>query len=76
VAPKPPRNPFGVPLSGPLAKALTRGYHLVAMPANRVRTVVDWLLDAVLPRQCVLGLVRGAAVPPDSDTPELPRHSS
>ncbi|HEX4250572.1 MAG TPA: FAD-dependent oxidoreductase, partial [Pseudonocardia sp.] len=69
-------NPLGVPLSGPLAKALTRGYHLVAMPANRARTVVDWLLDAVLPRQCVqLGLVRGAAVPLDSDAPELPRLS-
>jgi NADH dehydrogenase len=69
-------NPFGVPLSGPLAKALTRGYHLVAMPANRVRTVVDWLLDAMLPRQCVqFGLVRGAAVPLDSDAPELPRLS-
>lgn len=34
---------------------------------------VDWVLDAVLPRQCVqLGLVRSGAVPLDSDAPELP----
>ncbi|MCU1649220.1 MAG: dehydrogenase (ubiquinone) [Pseudonocardia sp.] len=37
-------NPLGIPLSGSLAKAVSRGYHLAAMP--------------VLPRQCVqLGLV-------------------
>jgi NADH dehydrogenase len=66
-------NPLGIPLSGPLAKAVSRGYHLAAMPANRLRTAVDWLLDAVLPRQCVqLGLVRSGAVPLDSDAPELP----
>ena len=31
-------NPLGIPLSGPLAKAVSRGYHLAAMPANRLRT--------------------------------------
>jgi NADH:ubiquinone reductase (H+-translocating) len=57
-------DPLGVPLSGLPAKAVTRGYHLVAMPGNRVRTAVDWLLDAVMGRQTVqLGLVRPAAVP-------------
>jgi NADH dehydrogenase len=67
-------NPLGIPLSGPLAKAVSRGYHLAAMPANRLRTAVDWVLDAALPRQCVqLGLVRSGAVPLDSDAPELPR---
>lgn len=67
-------NPLGVPLSGPLAGAVTRGYHLAAMPGNRVRVGADWLLDAVLPRQCVqLGLVRSEAVPLDSASPELPR---
>jgi NADH dehydrogenase len=57
-------NPLGVPLSGVVAKAVTRGYHLAAVPANRARIAADWLLDAVLPRQTVqLGLVRGPAVP-------------
>ncbi|MGW0189968.1 FAD-dependent oxidoreductase [Streptomyces sp. NPDC003362] len=67
-------NPLGVPLSGPLAGAVTRGYHLAAMPGNRVRVAADWLLDAVLPRQAVqLGLVRSWAVPLDTASPELVR---
>jgi NADH dehydrogenase len=57
-------NPLHIPLSGLPAKVVTRGYHLLAMPGNRVRTATDWLLDAVLGRQTVqLGLVRSAAVP-------------
>ncbi|WP_328836260.1 NAD(P)/FAD-dependent oxidoreductase [Streptomyces europaeiscabiei] len=65
-------NPLGVPLSGPLAGAVTRGYHLAAMPGNRVRVAADWLLDAVLPRQGVqLGLVRSGSVPLDTASPEL-----
>jgi NADH:ubiquinone reductase (H+-translocating) len=57
-------NPLGVPLSGLPAKAVTRGYHLGAIPANRVRIACEWLLDAVLPRQAVqFGLVPAAAVP-------------
>ncbi|MFE7116858.1 NAD(P)/FAD-dependent oxidoreductase [Streptomyces sp. NPDC057654] len=67
-------NPLHVPLSGPLAGAVTRGSHLLAMPGNRVRVAADWLLDAVLPRQGVqLGLVRSGSVPLDSESPELPR---
>ncbi|MEU2433138.1 NAD(P)/FAD-dependent oxidoreductase [Streptomyces sp. NPDC007861] len=67
-------NPLGVPLSGPLADAVTRGYHLAAMPGNRVRVAADWLLDAVLPRQAVqLGLVRSWSVPLDTASPELAR---
>ncbi|MFI8230629.1 NAD(P)/FAD-dependent oxidoreductase [Streptomyces sp. NPDC085900] len=67
-------NPFGVPLSGPIAGAVTRGYHLAAMPGNRVRVAADWLLDAVLPRQAVqLGLVRSWSVPLDTASPELAR---
>ncbi|TLS41173.1 NAD(P)/FAD-dependent oxidoreductase [Streptomyces montanus] len=65
-------NPLGVPLSGPLAGAVTRGYHLAAMPGNRIRVAADWLLDAVLPRQGVqLGLVRSWSVPLDTSSPEL-----
>ncbi|MCW7944097.1 NADH dehydrogenase [Streptomyces hygroscopicus] len=69
-------NPLGIPLSGPLAGAVARGYHLAAMPGNRVRVAADWLLDAVLPRQAVqLGLVRSWNVPLDTASPELARVS-
>ena len=64
-------NPLGVPVKGLPAKVVTRGYHLLAMPGNRVRVTADWLLDAVLPRQGVqLGLVSGDAVPLDSAAPD------
>lgn len=64
-------NPLQVPLSGFPAKVVTRGYHLISMPGNRVRTAADWLLDAVLGRQSVqLGIVRGAAVPLDTRPPQ------
>lgn len=50
-------NPAGIPLAGPPAKTITRGYHLAALPANKTRVAADWLLDALLPRQTVqLGL--------------------
>jgi NADH dehydrogenase len=66
-------DPLGVPLSGPLAAAVTRGYHLATLPANRLRVGVDWLLDAVLPAQSVqLGLIRSPAVPLDTTAPQLP----
>jgi NADH dehydrogenase len=56
-------NPVGVPLAGLPAKAVTRGYHLLALPGNRIRTATDWLLDAAVSRQVVqLGLVPPAAV--------------
>ncbi|WP_250002394.1 NAD(P)/FAD-dependent oxidoreductase [Actinoplanes sp. M2I2] len=60
-------NPLGVPLTGLPAKVVTRGYHLLSMPGNRVRVAADWLLDAVLPRQGVqLGVVRGSSIPLES----------
>lgn len=63
-------NPLGVPLGGLVAKGVTRGYHLLTIPANRLRIATDWLLDAALPRQTIqLGLVRGSAVPLASDAP-------
>ncbi|MFE9702383.1 FAD-dependent oxidoreductase [Streptomyces sp. NPDC005930] len=67
-------NPLGLPMSGPAAGVVTRGYHLAAMPGNRVRVAADWLLDAVLPRQAVqLGLVRSWSVPLESSSPEVAR---
>jgi NADH dehydrogenase len=62
-------NPLGLPLSGLPATVVTRGYHLLSMPGNRIRVAADWLLDAVLPRQGVqLGVVRGVHVPLESVT--------
>jgi NADH dehydrogenase len=64
-------NPLHIPLSGIVAKAVTRGYHLLALPNNRVRTAVDWATEAVLDRQAVqLGLVRSGDVPLDIETAE------
>jgi NADH dehydrogenase len=63
-------NPLHIPLSGLLAKVVTRGYHLAALPGNRCRTAVDWLFEAFGKRQTVqLGLVRSGAVPIDSTPP-------
>ena len=64
-------NPLGVPLQGFPAKVVTRGYHLLSMPGNRVRVAADWLLDTLLPNQGVqLGLVPAAAVPLDAALPQ------
>jgi len=68
-------NPLGLPLAGLPAKAVTRGYHLLALPGNRTRTAADWALDAVLPRITVqLGLVQSPAVPLETASPELPAY--
>jgi len=66
-------NPLGVPLGGLPAAAVTRGYHLLTIPGNRLRIAADWLFDALLPRQTVqFGLVRGEAVPLTSSAPGSP----
>jgi NADH dehydrogenase len=51
-------NPLGVRLSGPPAKAVTRGYHLYALPGGRLRVATDWI-DARLTRPSMVqfGLV-------------------
>lgn len=65
-------NPLGLPLGGPVAAAVTQGYHLASIPANRLRIATEWLLEAVSPRQTVqLGLVAGQAVPLETAAPEL-----
>jgi NADH dehydrogenase len=66
-------DPLGIALHGFPAKVVTRGYHLFSLPGNRIRTAVDWTLDALLSRQTVqLGLVRSPAVPLDTASPEIP----
>jgi NADH:ubiquinone reductase (H+-translocating) len=63
-------NPLRLPLRGFPAKVVTRGYHLLSMPGNRVRVASDWALDTVLGRYGVqLGLIRGQAVPLESGKP-------
>jgi NADH dehydrogenase len=55
------------------AKAVTCGYHLLALPGNRTRVTADWALNAMLPRQTVqLGVIPAPAVPLDTTSPELP----
>jgi NADH dehydrogenase len=57
-------RPLGVPLSGPVAKAVTKAYHLYALPAagNRLRVATDWALNLVSrPIAAQLGLVEPAA---------------
>jgi NADH dehydrogenase len=57
-------NPVGIPLAGPPAKAVTRGYHLLELPGNRTRTALDWTLNTVMdPPDVQLGLVGPDAVP-------------
>lgn len=51
-------DPLHVPLRGWPAKVVTRGYHLLAMPANRLRVAFDWVADLLTRRQMVhFGLV-------------------
>lgn len=64
-------NPLRIPMGGIVAKAVTRGYHLLALPSNRVRTAVDWTTEAMLAPQGVqLGLVRSGDVPLDVEAPD------
>lgn len=54
-------KPLGIEITGPPAKAVARGYHLMALPSmgNRVRVLTDWALNAVLPPQSAgLAVVR------------------
>jgi NADH dehydrogenase len=63
-------NPLGLPLTGLPAFAVTRGYHLAALPANRIRVAAAWLLSAGGRPDTQLGLVPGAAVPLDTAAPQ------
>ncbi|TCM41116.1 NAD(P)/FAD-dependent oxidoreductase [Kribbella sp. VKM Ac-2568] len=68
-------DPLQIPLSGLPAKVVTRGYHLLSMPGNRIRTATEWLLDATLTRQTThLGVIPAADVPLETASPERPGH--
>jgi NADH dehydrogenase len=63
-------NPLNVPLSGPTANAVTRGYHLLAMSGNRARVLGDWTLNAVTPAEATsFDVVSSESIPLDVDNP-------
>ncbi len=63
-------NPLNIPLSGPVAGALTRGYHLESMSGNRLRVLTDWTLNALTPPEATsLGLISAESVPLDVTKP-------
>jgi NADH:ubiquinone reductase (H+-translocating) len=63
-------NPLNIPLSGPPANAITRGYHLWSMSGNRARVVADWVLNAATPPEATsFDLVSSPSVPLDVDKP-------
>jgi hypothetical protein len=63
-------NPLHVPLSGPAANAITRGYHLSAMSGNRMRVLTDWILNGLAPPEATsVNVVSAESVPLDVDKP-------
>jgi len=63
-------NPLRIPLSGPPANAVTRGYHLSAMSGNRLRVFTDWSLNLVTaPEPTSLGVISARSVPLDVNKP-------
>ena len=63
-------NPLHVPLSGPAANAITRGYHLNAMSGNRMRVLTDWILNGLAPPEATsVNVVSAESVPLDVDKP-------
>jgi NADH:ubiquinone reductase (H+-translocating) len=63
-------NPLHIPLSGPAANAVTRGYHLSAMSGNRLRVFTDWSLNLVTaPEPTSLGVISARSVPLNVDKP-------
>ncbi len=63
-------NPLNIPLSGPAANVVTRGYHLSAMSGNRMRVLADWTLNTVTPPEATsFGVISAESVPLDADNP-------
>ena len=64
-------RPLGVPLTGLVAKVVTKAYHLFALPAaaNRVRVAADWLVNlGSRPIATQLGTVSSSASEPARST--------
>jgi NADH dehydrogenase len=63
-------NPLHVPLSGPPANAVTRGYHLSVMSGNRMRVLTDWILNGITsPEPTSTSVISAESVPLDVDEP-------
>jgi NADH:ubiquinone reductase (H+-translocating) len=63
-------NPLHIPLSGPAANALTRGYHLYSMAGNRARVAADWTLNGITsPELTSLDTIDAKSVPLDVNHP-------
>ena len=63
-------NPLHVPMSGPAANALTRGYHLSVMSGNRMRVLTDWALNGLTsPEATSVDVVSAESVPLDVNKP-------
>jgi NADH:ubiquinone reductase (H+-translocating) len=63
-------NPLHVPLSGPAANAITRGYHLYSMAGNRSRVLTDWTLNGLTsPEATSVNVVSAESVPLDVNKP-------
>ena len=63
-------NPLHIPLSGPPANVLTRGYHLYSMPGNRLRVATDWTVNGITsPELTSLSVISAKSVPLDVDQP-------
>jgi NADH dehydrogenase len=64
-------NPLHVPLSGPAANLVTRGYHLSAMSGNRMRVLTDWTLNGITsPEPTSLETISAPSVPLDVNEPQ------
>jgi NADH dehydrogenase len=65
-------NPLHIPLSGPVANAITRGYHLYSMSGNRARVLTDWTLNATTPGEITsLDVISAESVPLDVNNPRV-----
>jgi NADH:ubiquinone reductase (H+-translocating) len=63
-------NPLRIPLSGPPANAVTRAYHLYAMPGDRARVAADWTLNALTPPEASsFDVISAKSVPLDVNQP-------
>ena len=53
-------KPLGITLSGPIAKVVTRGYHLYALPTwkRRLSVLAGWALAGKRPNDVTFGLVQ------------------
>ena len=63
-------NPLHIPVSGPPANVITRGYHLAAMSGNRLRVLTDWTLNGITsPELTSLATISAESVPLDVNEP-------